>query len=257
LVAFTVLVVGLVASLPAMAQTASFSFTGSDFFVPRDVDQTDQEGVRRLLASFDLAANGFADLIGMSCTLNVHAANGESIHLNNFGVIVTGDTESDVPDTESEPFVDETRLEDPSLVLGPTIELYNVMMPDADGTVATSVNYTVTVSCNQQVTTTTTEATSTTTSSTTSTTTRSTTTSPPTTAPPTTSPPTSEVSPTSVTSLPTTVVTTTPPTLPYTGRAAGGLLGLGAALVVLGGVALVGVRRRGEESASNKPWSSG
>jgi LPXTG-motif cell wall-anchored protein len=233
-----------------MAQTVSFSFTGSDFSVPQDVDQTDQEGVRRFLASFDLATNGFADLIGTTCTLNVHAANAESVHPNNFGVIVTGDSESDVLETESEPFVDETRLEDPSLELGPTIELYNVMMPDADGIVATSVDYTVTVTCNQQVTTTTSETTTTTTSSTTTTTAPSTTTSPPTTAPPTTSPPTSEVSQT-------TVITTTPPTLPNTGGAASGWLGLGAALVVLGGVVLVAVRRGGEESASNKPWSSG
>ncbi|HEX2404511.1 MAG TPA: hypothetical protein VHM29_07395 [Acidimicrobiia bacterium] len=241
-----------------MAQTVSFSFTGSDFYVPRDVDRTDQEGVRRFLAGFDLAANGFADLIGMSCTLNVHAANGQSVHPNNFGVIVTGDTQSDVPDTESEPFVDQTRLEDSSLVLGPTIELYNVMMPDADGTVATSVGYTVTVTCNQQVTTTTTATTSTTTTAPSTTTTApSTTTSPPTTAPPTTSPPTSEVSPTSVTSLPTTVVTSTPPTLPNTGGADGRWLGSGATLVVLGWVMLVAVSRRDEESASNKPWSSG
>jgi len=155
IVVFALVAVPLVLALPALAQTVSFSFSASDSFIPRHEDQTDQEGVRRFLASFDLAANGFADLIGTTCTLNVHAANGASVHPNNFGVIVTGNSESDVLDTESEANVDETRLEDPTLVLGPTIELYNVMMPDADGIVATSVDYTVTVTCGQQVTTTT------------------------------------------------------------------------------------------------------
>jgi LPXTG-motif cell wall-anchored protein len=353
MVVFALLAVPVVLAVPAQAQTVSFSFSASDSFIPRHEDQTDQEGVRRFLASFDLAANGFADLIGTTCTLNVHAANGESIHPNNFGVIVTGNSESDVLDTESEANVDETRLEDPTLVLGPTIELYNVMMPDADGIVATSVDYTVTVTCGQQVTTTTA------TPPTTSPTTAPPTTAPPTTAPPTTAPPTVPVAvarcigavpylaiessgwpanatgiqlhvfdrdmneigvltvnadaqgtvtlqslwpgydgstnpptfppdefrpiyiqltlnpetavievpyppastlchaaaQTTVTTIP--VVTTVPPTLPNTGPGTGGWVSLAATLLVAGAVALGAARRRSDDAAPDKPFSSG
>ncbi len=165
-----------VLAVPAMAQTVSFSFTGADFSVPRPVDQTDQEGVRRLLTTFDLAANGYGDLIGRTCTFSVAAANGQSVHLNNFGVIATGVNETDVLQTESLPNVVETVLQDATLVLGATIELYNVMVPDANGIVATSVDYSVTATCTAQQTTTTTSEATTTTSEATTTTSEATTT---------------------------------------------------------------------------------
>ncbi len=109
------------------APTPDFTFTGSDFFIPRDADQTDQEGVQRFVASFDLVANGFEDLVGQTCRIIVLAANGDSVHVNNLGLIVTGGSETDVLETESEPNVLRTVLDDPTLVLGETMELYNIM----------------------------------------------------------------------------------------------------------------------------------
>jgi hypothetical protein len=169
--------VGLM-SLPAGAATVVFSFEGDDFYIPRPVESSDQENVYRLLNSYDLAANGYADLIGLECTFSVTAANGESVHLNNFGAIVTGGNETDIFDTESLPDVLTTQLEDATLVLGETIELYNVMVRDDNGTIGTSVEYVVTVTCTteEETTTTTVETTTTTTVETTTTTAPTTTT---------------------------------------------------------------------------------
>ncbi len=74
--------------------------------------QTDQENVPRLVASFDLVANGFEELVGQTCGIIVLAANGDSVHLYNFGRLVTGDNETDVLETESEPNVLRTVLDD-------------------------------------------------------------------------------------------------------------------------------------------------
>ncbi len=264
-----------VLAVPALAQTVSFSFSGADFYVPRSVDQSDQEGVPRLVATYDLAANGSGDLIGRTCTFTVAAANGQSVHSNNYGVIDTGAVETDVLQTESLPNVVETVIQDASLVLGATIELYNIMVPDANGTVATSVDYTVTVTCTAQQTTTTTSETTTTTSETTTTTPETTTTTPETTtttpettttAPETTTsttdPPTTTDPTTSTTSIPITstsiLATTVAQTLPFTGPGAGGgWLSLGAALLVAGAVALGATRRRSDDTAPEKPWRSG
>ncbi len=64
---------------------------------------------------------------------------------------------------------------------------------------------------------------------------------------------------TTVTTTPTTipVVTTVPPTLPNTGPGGGGWLSLGAALLIAGAVALGAARRRSEDTAPDKPFSSG
>ena len=162
----------LLMSLPAFAAPVTL-FTASDFYIPRPAETSDQVGVRRLLDEFDLAANGFEDLIGDECLFTVSAFNGESVHLNNFAVITTGTTETDVYDTESQPNVETTALEDATHVLGPTIEFYNVMLPDADGLVGTSVDFIVTVDCEfDEETTTTTAGTTTTTEGTTTTTDR-------------------------------------------------------------------------------------
>ncbi len=238
-----VLAAGLLA-LPAGAAVVSFSFAGSDFYLPRPAEASDQVGVYRLVTTYDLAANGFEDLIGEECTFSVSAANGESVHLLNFGAIVTGGSETDVYDTESEPNVTQTRLEDATLVLGSTIELFNIMLPDPNGLVGTSVDYTVTVSCGTEDTTTTTAATTTTTEGTTTTTEGTTTT----TVSPTTS--SSVLGTTTSTSVAATSTSTVPPvsgsTLPFTGPPveAAGLAMAAAALLMLGGGVLVAGRDR-------------
>jgi len=243
-----VVVAGLFyASVPAFAAPISL-LAASDFYIPRPASASDQVGVRRLLAVYDLAENGYADLIGIECTFTITAANGDSVHPNNFGVIVTGDDESDILETESEPNVTTTRLEDETLVLGPTIELYNVMLPDEDDIVATSVDYEVFVDCEPE-TTTTTQATTTTTEATTTTTEPTTTTTAPTTSSSTVLGTTTTTLPTTSTSAEATSSSTTVPqvtasTLPFTGppvETAGWLMAA-TALFLLGGGALLAAR---------------
>jgi hypothetical protein len=145
-------------SLPALAAPVTL-FTASDFYIPRPAEFSDQVGVPRLLATFDVAANGFEEFIGQNCTFTVTAENGDSVHLNNYGILDTGDgpeTETLILETESEPNVLTTILEDETLVIGPVIQLFNVMIPDPNNTVATSVDYVVMVDCEQQEETTTT-----------------------------------------------------------------------------------------------------
>lgn len=241
-------------ALPALAVPVVL-FTASDFYIPRPAAVSDQVGVRRLLISFDLAANGFGDLIGQECVFTVSATNGESVHLDNYAVIATGTSETDVYGTESQPNVETTTLEDSTHVLGATVELYNVMLPDPDGIVGTSVDFVVSVDCDVN-TTTTTEATTTTTEATTTTTeaTTTTTASTTTTAPSTTS---STVLGTTTTTLPVTSTsaaatstTTVPPvtgsTLPFTGPPveAAGLVMAGLAMLMLGSGVLVAVKQR-------------
>lgn len=244
--------VGLM-SLPAGAAAVEFSFTGSDFFIPRPVDATDQEGVYRLLATYDLAANGYGDLVGTACGFEVTADNDDSVHLNNFGAIITGGNETDIYGTESAPNVLTTTLEDDTLVLGPTIELYNIMLEDPSGRIGTSVDYVVTVSCFTEVestTTTTVETTTTTAVETTTTTAVETTT---TTAPEVS---TSSVLITTTTTAPevttssvlATTSSTVPPvsgsTLPFTGAPVetAGMVMAAVALVLLGGGVLLASR---------------
>ncbi len=232
----------LLMSLPAFAAPVTL-FTTSDFYIPRPADASDQVGVRRLLDSFDLAANGFEDLIGDECLFTVSAANGDSVHLNNFAVITTGTNETDVYGTESLPNVETTTLEDATHVLGPTIEFYNVMLPDADGLIGTSVDFVVTVDCEfDEETTTTTEGTTTTTEGTTTTTEGSSTT--------TESSTTTTTIPTTSSSVLGTTTTTIPPvsgsTLPFTGPPveAAGLAMAAAALLMLGSGVLIAARQR-------------
>lgn len=234
-----ILAAGLFA-LPAGAQTTSFQFTGSDFYVPRPAAASDQVGVLRLLTSFDLAANGYGELIGQVCSFEVDASNGESVHVNNYAAIITGGEETDVYETEAAPNVTETLLEDATLTLGDSIELYNVMLPDSEDIMATSVEFTVIVTCTTEETTTTTEPTTTTTEPTTTTTVPVTTTTSVLGTTTTTAP---EAEATSTT---TTVPSVSPSTLPFTGPPVepAGLAVAGAALMLLGGGALFAARRQ-------------
>ncbi len=208
----------------------------------------------RFVATFDLVAEGFEELVGQTCAILVLAANGDSVHPYNFGQIVTGGSETDVLETESEPNVLRTVLENRLLVLGPTMELYNIMVPDDEGIVATSVVYTVSVFCAEQTTTTTTPETTTTPPETTTTTPETTTTTPETT---TTTPETTTTIPITTTSI--SATTLVQPTLPFTGPGpgGGGWVSLAAALLVAGAVALGAARRRSDDAAPDKPWSSG
>ena len=176
------------------------------------------------------------------------------------GTSLTGDNETDVLETESEPNVLRTVLDDRTLVLGETMELYNIMVPDDDNIVATSVVYTVSVFCAEQVTTTTAPETTTTTSETTTTTSETTTTTSETTTT-TSETTTTTTAPTTTTTIPittTSISATTLQTLPFTGPGAGGgWLSLGAALLVAGAVALGAARRRSEDTTPDKPFSSG
>lgn len=263
--AATALSAVLLMSLPAAAAPIEL-FVADDFYIPRPAENSDQVGVRRLLITFDLAANGYGDLIGQTCAFTVTAANGESVHLNNFGVLVTGDTESDVLHTESLPNVLTTELTNPTMTLGPTISLYNVMLPDPNDTVGTSVDYVVIVDCDvEEPTTTTTAPTTTTTAPTTTTTAPTTTTSVPgpttttspgdttTTAPGDTTTTTGFITTTTTDGSTTTTggagvsSTTVPPvtgsTLPFTGPVeAAGVAMAAAALLMLGAGVLMAAR---------------
>lgn len=243
-------------------------FTASDFYIPRPAAVSDQVGVRRPITTFDLAANGHADLIGQECRFSVSADNGDSIHLDNYAVLITGGVETDVIDTESLANVTTTTLEIDTLIMGPTIEFFNVMLPDPSATVGTSVDFTVSADCSPIAATTTTVASTTTTAPTTSTTVPPTTT----TAPP--SPtstggsvgPTTTQPQTTTTALATTSTsdpltstelgssTTVPPvtggTLPFTGPdGVAGLTWSATALLIMGGWMVVAARPRGRHSA--------
>ncbi len=253
-------------------------FTSSDFYIPRPAATSDQVGVRRLITSFDLAANGHGDLIGQQCHFTVSADNGDSVHLDNYAVLVTGGVETDVFDTESAPNVTTTTLEIDTLTMGSTIEFYNVMLEDPSATVGTSVDFTVIADCSPSaVTTTTTAATTTTTAATTTSSTAGTTT---TTNPSSTSsttegsqaptttmaqPTTTAGDPSTTTALATSTTagpltstddgptTTVPPvtdeTLPFTGPSSVVSLAWSAtALMLMGGSLVVAARPRGRHA---------
>ena len=156
------------------------------------------------------------------------------------GGLVTGDSETDVLETESEPNVLRTVLDDRTLVLGETMELYNIMVPDDEGDRGhlrgihgVGVLRRAGHHDDAPETTTTTPETTTTTSETTTTTPETTTTTPETT---TTTP---ETTTTTIPITTTSISATTLQTLPFTGPGAGGgWLSLGAALLVAGAVAL-------------------
>jgi hypothetical protein len=250
-------------SLPAAAVPVQL-FTAEDFYIPRPASASDQVGVERLRMSFDVAANGFGDLIGQTCQFTVTAANGESVHLNNYGILDTGAASNnltDILDTESLPDVLTTTLTDQFLTIGPVITLYNVMLPNADNRVGTSVDYVVIVDCDisDETTTTTVDDTTTTTVDDSTTTTVDDTTT--TTADDTTTTSVVDITTTTVsistTSIPddsssTSVVgssTSIPPvsggTLPLTGPPveAAGILMAGTALLMLGGGVLLAAKR--------------
>jgi len=227
-------------------------FDAADFFIPRPASATDQEGIERPIAHYDLAANGHSDLIGRTCEFTVVADNGDSVNVNNYAIIRTGSEESDVYETESEANVTTTVMEDATLVPGPTIQMFNVMVPGAGDIVGTSVDFTLFVDCAVPATTT-----STTIPSTTSTTSPSPgpSTSTPTTAPDpststtaaittSTSEPGTSISDSTSTTIPATVTGT----LPFTGSGAPGLGSAAVALMVLGGAGVVAARPRGRHS---------
>ena len=261
----------------AQAATVTFTFEGSDFLIPRPPAQA-PIGERRLVATYDVIGNGYADYIGSVCTFVVTAANGISVHGNNQGYLVTNGSSTDVLRTEDEPNVLRTVLDDPTLRLGETVQLFNIIGEWAEGDniregfVGTSVDYEVTATCTIQDDTTTTSTSPTTTSSTlppsstTSTIVTTSTTAPEattttlrvssTTAPDTsttTQPPPSSTSTTidlTGTSTSTTVPpVSTPSTLPFTDEPGDwdqelGLALAGTALLLLGGGVLVAGRER-------------
>jgi hypothetical protein len=257
-------------SLPAVAVPVQL-FEADDFYIPRPASASDQVGVPRLLISFDVAANGFGDLIGQTCLFTIGAANGSSVHLNNYGILDTGAASNnltDILETESLPDVITTTLTDQFLTIGPVITLYNVMLPDPDDRVATSVEYVVTVDCDisDETTTTTVDDTTTTTVDDTTTTTVDDTTT--TTVDDTTTTTVDDTTTTSAVDITTTtgfITTTTVPgdssstsvvgsttippvtgsTLPFTGPPveAAGILMAGTALLLLGGGVLLAAKR--------------
>lgn len=260
MLACAALAVLVVQAMPALA-APTLLFEASDFFIPRPASATDQEGVERSIEVFDLTLNGFADLVGQECSFTVSADNGDSVNENNYAVLRSAGWETDVYDTESTANVTTTVLEDDTHVLGATIEMFNVMIPDAFGTVGTSVDFTVYVDCTSQAVTTTTPTTSPATQPTTTTTITATTTSSSSTTTsvggdrPTTSTTalvtTSTTSPGSATSQDST--TTIPPstqgTLPFTGpEGALALVFSALTLLVLGTGGVVAARPRGRHS---------
>ena len=153
------------AALPP-GETVTVTFTGGDFYVPRPVEASDQENVERLLDGtfYDFAANGHEELIGMTCTVSRVTVNGESVHVNNYGVFRSNGDSITLTGTEDE--VNGVRLSSQEITLGPVAALYNVMVRSDDGKIATSVDYTITITCTGETveeTTTTTAAESTTT----------------------------------------------------------------------------------------------
>jgi hypothetical protein len=259
-----ILTVTLVVGIPLMtwaadragAETRTLEFGGSDFYIPRPADRSDQVGIERLIASVDTPA----ELVGLACSVVGTSTNGESVHPNNYGMLRSNGDSVRIDGTEDA--AQGVKLSDRVIVLGTTVQLFNVMLPDANGRVATSVDYSVRVTCTPATDDTTT-TTTTPPSSTTPTTTPGSTTS--TTFDSTTST-TSALPPVTSTTVPTESTTTTapeippttgptdstippvtsPPTLPFTGvdeSLFGGIAMAGLALLLLGAGVLVAGRR--------------
>lgn len=221
-----------------------FVVTASDFYIPRPATASDQVGVERVRSTDTVPA----EYVGLTCGIVVGAANGASVHGDNYGIVYSNGDSVLVEDTEDQPNVVRTTQSDRRITLGATMTVVNIMVEDAAGTVGTSVDYVVTVDCTQQVTTTTTtQATTTTTGGDTTTTTApnvTTTTggdATTTTGPDISTTTTPDGSTTTTPDESTTTIppVETPPTLPFTGpedyigmaMAAAALLLLGAALV--------------------------
>lgn len=212
--------------------------SGSDFYIPRPVEASDDYGVPRLLVVVDVPV----EHQGQPCLVSAEADNGDSVHAENFGFILTEGDRADFIGTESEPNVKKVVVQGNPFTPGETVSLYNVMLPDPDGTVGTSVDYFIILDCEAQVTTTTTQATTTTTQGTTTTTAATTTTTGDTT--------TTTQGTTTTTGESTTTTegetTTTPPngsTLPDTGPTGiVGLVGSAVALMIIGVGFLIGAR---------------
>jgi hypothetical protein len=261
--ALVVLAMLLAFPLGAMAATVTFTFTAAGFVTPGNVSAGDV----LTLATFDMAGEGYGDLIGETCTFSARSQNGESVHVNSYAEILTNGNATDILGTEDG--VNGVHVVDRTLEVGPTIAVFYHVGARALGElpIGVSVNLTIGVTCQTEDTTT-----STTVSYSTSTTAPQTTTVPdsstsstvpPITPPPTVPPATSTTAPTGSTTTtnptacctperpPTTTVppVTSPPTLPYTGVS--GVAGLGmaaAALIALGGFGVVSARPKGRHS---------
>ena len=134
-------------ALPAAAELTltetGFQVTASDFYLPRPAEASDQVGVERLRSSDPIPA----DLIGATCSITIGAANGESTHGENYGIVRSNGDEVIAQDTEDQPNVIKTTQSDRLITLGATIDIFNVMVEDAAGEVGTSVDYVVDVNC--------------------------------------------------------------------------------------------------------------
>lgn len=200
-------------ALPGLAALTvtetGFVVTASDFFIPRPADHptaAPHVGVERLRSS-DVVP---AEYVGQTCTIVVGAANGSSVHGDNYGVVRSNGDTVLVEDTEDQPFIIRTTQSDRTITLGSTITISNVMVKDPDGKIGTSVHYEATITCTPANTTTTTTPS---TSSTTTIPDTTTTSVPPSSSTSTTLPTTTSTTiPVTSTTVPTESTTTTLPT---------------------------------------------
>lgn len=244
--AFFVVMGMSLSGLGSSSPVAGLTLQGGDYYIPRPVEASDQEGVYRLMVTAEITGTLLEPFIGERCTFSLVSDNKESIHLNNYAVVDTGATTVPIPGTESVPF----RVTDPPDVfmadLGETVALYNIMEPDPDGIMATSVDYTLTIECVAVPPTTTPETTTTIPPETTTTTNATTTTTDGTTS--TTGGSTTTTFPSTTTTWGGETTTTVPPTtgstLPFTGveEHLPEMVAAGVALLLLGGGALLAAR---------------
>lgn len=205
------LAAGWTGQAAAPVETYTFTMQGSDFLIPRPAETFPDLGARRTVDTHTVPT----EHVGWNCRFVVTAGNGDSVHQLNHGYLTTNGGETRINDTETQPNITATRLDDDTLTLGNTVTLTNVIpgwtQGDTvrEGFVATSVTYNVEATCTPPP-----QATTTTTS--TSTTEPTTTTTPPdgsssstttTTTPDTTT--TTAPNTTTTTSVPATTTTTT------------------------------------------------
>jgi hypothetical protein len=245
--------------LGAKAATVTFTFTAAGFITPGNVTAGDV----LTLATFDVAAEGYGDVIGETCVFSVSSRNGESVHVNSYAESLTNGNATDILGTEDG--VNGVHVVDRTLEVGPTIAVFYHVGARALGElpIGVSVNLTIGVTCQTEDTTTTSTVpttsstvpdTTTTTAPDTSTSTVTSTTS--------TTPATSTTAPTgsTTTTNPTacctperpttsTVPPVTSPTLPFTDQDETASLAMTAvALLALGGFGVVSARPKGRHS---------
>ena len=99
-----VLFFAVAGTIGAPAARADGSFTGSDRLTPRP-ETVAPIGQDRLVATYTVPA---AD-VGCLATFTVYAANGDSVHQANYGLLVSNGDQADVLFTKSEANVDRRR----------------------------------------------------------------------------------------------------------------------------------------------------